>query len=1521
MNKTLNFKTFKTFLQLILLVVSVFGFSQTPALEMASPAASNGVVYTYSTNLQKNTDNPSGNTFTTYSTPSNLSATFTINNQTYTGNNTYNNQPGSVFFGDVAVGNSITDAPAYQLLNSLGNVSASAPWTADNNQYTSYSSTAGTGIDIASNYGIRTTISTNALGAQSTTGRYKMGEVTITFSRGINNPLLHLKGLGGSQGAPVIFSFTTEFTVKSVLNSSNTEMLSTTNLSLLSGSNITVDNTAKTINNSYTGLTSPTGTNSGRGTVNFQANDIKTIVLELYMNGNTAGQSWTASTGGLADAFLMSVSAGESDLRVTKTVSNATPTEGSNIVFTVTASNLGASNNSNVTVNDLLPSGYTYVSHTASTGTYVPGTGVWTIGNLNDQANATLSITAIVNSTGNYNNTATISTTSGIADPNTTNNTASVSTTPVVTDSDGDGSPNAVDLDDDNDGILDTDENSCIASSKVEGTPIFINNFGTGAVTTDPYVLNHTYTTGDANDGFYNVRTSGTSGVTYTRTNLTGDKDAGNPTITNGTTTGRYLMINIDSPNNTNKAIYRVPGIYTVVGQSYRFRIDMAGLADGLTDVPNLKIAIKDASNNELASATSTSIGMVNDDVWRRLNLEFTATTSSVTLEIINQQATGNNGNDVGIDNIIFTPLFCDADNDGTPNQLDLDSDNDGCPDAIEGDENVTASQLTANRISGTVNANGVPNLVNSGGAADIGGDQGQGAGQAYTVNPAVVGGTASSNQTICSGTTPSTLSLSGHTGNIQWQSSTDNVTFNNISGATSATYAPGALTATTYYRAILTSAGGCTATSTTVTITVTNCIDAVNDTYASVTAGTSTTSVITNDKNNSGTAALIGTAAGQVSIRTATDAAGTTGSWPTGFTLNADGTITVAAGTAAGTYTLYYTICNQTAGSPCDTAAVTLTVPPIIDAINGSQTVNSGSTGNSVINNDTIQNGTAGSVTLGATGNSTISQISTTNAGVNINTNGNIVVNAGTPSGTYTVTYQICTKATPVTCDTATETVTVPNLLDAVNDTYASVNAGSSTTSVINNDKNIAGTSAVIGAAAGQVSIRTATDAAGTTGAWPTGFTLNADGTITVAAGTAAGTYTLYYTICNQTAGSPCDTTSVTITVQVDTDGDGITDNLDLDDDNDGILDTNEGLCNISSTSSIDGFDSPVVPTINGNNIQSTNPYNGWRTETGGVTDFNVIRVNGVGYASGPDNAQSGNQYIDIAGTSAYVYKNITLTSPAVFSGSAWFANRESSNGGYAPWSTKIEIRNETTGITVAQGNTINFTSSISDEIWNNSSINSVALPAGTYRIRMFVGDFGHLDSISYCFSKDTDGDGTPDHLDLDSDNDGCADALEGDENVIASQLTSNRISGTVDANGVPNLVNAGGASDIGSDQGQGIGEAYNAAIQSGCFCYKPAQTTGTALDTNHGITALGRAGDDNSNWPMVRKGAWTVLEAKTKGFVVNRLTDAQITAIPNADLREGMMVYNITQDCLQINIDGTATGWKCFNNQTCPD
>ncbi len=99
---------------------------------------------------------------------------------------------------------------------------------------------------------------------------------------------------------------------------------------------------------------------------------------------------------------------------------------------------------------------------------------------------------------------------------------------------------------------------------------------------------------------------------------------------------------------------------------------------------------------------------------------------------------------------------------------------------------------------------------------------------------------------------------------------------------------------------------------------------------------------------------------------------------------------------------------------------------------------------------------------------------------------------------------------------------------------------------------------------------------------------------------------------------------------------------------------------------------------------------------------------------------------------------------------------------------------------------------------------------------------------------------------------------------------------------------------------------------------CYKPANLIANGgLPTEIGISALRL--DNTDDWPQVREGAWIALEAKTKGFVPNRLNNAQIAAIPSNNLVSGMMVYNTDEDCLQINVDGTSTGWKCFNVQSC--
>ena len=67
-----------------------------------------------------------------------------------------------------------------------------------------------------------------------------------------------------------------------------------------------------------------------------------------------------------------------------------------------------------------------------------------------------------------------------------------------------------------------------------------------------------------------------------------------------------------------------------------------------------------------------------------------------------------------------------------------------------------------------------------------------------------LIAGTVTGNETLCANVTPSAITLAGNTvgSTIQWQSSSDNVTFSNIANATAASLSPGSISATTYYRA-----------------------------------------------------------------------------------------------------------------------------------------------------------------------------------------------------------------------------------------------------------------------------------------------------------------------------------------------------------------------------------------------------------------------------------------------------------------------------------------------------------------------------------------------------------------------------------------------------------------------------------------------------------------------------------------------------------------------------------------------
>jgi hypothetical protein len=91
------------------------------------------------------------------------------------------------------------------------------------------------------------------------------------------------------------------------------------------------------------------------------------------------------------------------------------------------------------------------------------------------------------------------------------------------------------------------------------------------------------------------------------------------------------------------------------------------------------------------------------------------------------------------------------------------------------------------------------------------------------TVTAASVGGTAPS-QSICPGTQPASILLTGNVGTVQWQVSSDNNSFTNINGATSTTLTGaqmGNLNATRYYMAVVTNGGCASANSSIATVSI----------------------------------------------------------------------------------------------------------------------------------------------------------------------------------------------------------------------------------------------------------------------------------------------------------------------------------------------------------------------------------------------------------------------------------------------------------------------------------------------------------------------------------------------------------------------------------------------------------------------------------------------------------------------------------------------------------------------------
>jgi hypothetical protein len=157
-------------------------------------------------------------------------------------------------------------------------------------------------------------------------------------------------------------------------------------------------------------------------------------------------------------------------------------------------------------------------------------------------------------------------------------------------------------------------------------------------------------------------------------------------------------------------------------------------------------------------------------------------------------------------------------------------------------------------------------------------------------------------------------------------------------------------------------------------------------------------------------------------------------------------------------------------------------------------------------------------------------------------------------------------------------------------------------------------------------------------------------------------------------------------------------------------------------------GFDAPVQPTL-GNNINGFT-FNGW-TMTGGP--FNVVKVNGSAYPSGPDNAKDGNQYVDIASAGGTIVQDFTITGgplPLDFGG--YFSSRDPDGRGYTDWTGSVQIVDKS-GTVLATSTTRSFTAADgapgAQENWYQV-YGSVTLPNGTYTYVANLGDWGNFDA-----------------------------------------------------------------------------------------------------------------------------------------------------------------------------------------------
>ncbi|MNR79015.1 hypothetical protein D3C72_97200 [compost metagenome] len=235
-------------------------------------------------------------------------------------------------------------------------------YSAYSNTFSSNRSNVGTGIDLATNYGVRFTTTWDKLEGKSirTSGLgHYMGEITMRWDRPVTNPVINISGLGGRT------STINSYYYPAYGVSAQFKLLSTTNISQmykLSGSNFSVSNWE--IRNTSSTLGASIDDGGASGSVQLMTSSaITELKFAVYMRSDSSSsERINPSINSGADAFIFSASSIDSmvgDLVVSKTNGTNQVYSGGTTTYTVRVINNGPDTYTGTELKDVVGTGLT----------------------------------------------------------------------------------------------------------------------------------------------------------------------------------------------------------------------------------------------------------------------------------------------------------------------------------------------------------------------------------------------------------------------------------------------------------------------------------------------------------------------------------------------------------------------------------------------------------------------------------------------------------------------------------------------------------------------------------------------------------------------------------------------------------------------------------------------------------------------------------------------------------------------------------------------------------------------------------------------------------------------------------------------------------------------------------------------------------------------------------------------------------------------------------------------------------